>query len=188
MTLASLSEAIDWARSNWHQQRAVPLRLHVRDNEGLGPFYTAAFAAALDGSSSATTVAPETVSCYHPLLNGRADIRNCPECIGMGVKEVRHERYLYPMSRALTRLHNSLGPGRQPHPYHLVVELAACQWNARSAAEMLNLNWDRAEALFLMALRRLHGFYAAGPVQTKPTWIELSDAQRAAEMAGDTAA
>jgi len=186
VTLASLPEAISWLKDHWAEQRAAPTRLHTHANEGLGPFYTPAFAAALDGSAEAyvSTIGP--TDCYHPLIRAGQSPLKCPECNGMGVKDHRTDRYLYPMSRALTRLHNQLGPGRQPHHYVLVLLLADHRFDARGAAASVDLNWDRAEALFLMAIRRLHAQYAAGPAPTRtsgPSWIDKSDSQRSAETA-----
>lgn len=183
MTLASLSEAITWLRDHWQEQRPSPIKLHTRDTEGIGPFHTPAMAAALDGSCDVTTTAPQTQTCYHPLSKTAKD---CPECIGLGVKEVRVDRYVYPMSRALQRLHDSLGPARHPHPYHLVVVLAACGWDARHAAAAIDRPTETAEALFLMAIRKLHSHYSAGPVNTRtsgPSWIDKSESQKAAETA-----
>lgn len=189
--LVSLDEALDWARSHWANQRTAPVRLHTRDTEGIGPFFTAGMSAALDGSPEAFSSSPSTQRCDHPLLAPRMSPHDCPECSGSGLKEARIDRYLFPMSRALTRLHDSLGPGRQPHPYHLVIALASQNWNARAAAGSLDVHWDRASALFLLALRRLHSFYEEGPVNTRASapssgtvaWTDKSAAQQNAETA-----
>jgi hypothetical protein len=187
MTLATLAEAIEWARDHWAEQRPVPTRLHTRETEGVGLFYAHPFQAALDGSPDAVTSMPQTQPCYHPTLMARMSPRDCPECLGLGVKETRVDRFVYPMSRALTRLHNSLGPSRQPHPYHLLILLAGSGWNPRMVAADTGIGWDRMEALLLMSIRRLHAFYAAGPISMRtsasPTWIEKSESQQAAETA-----
>lgn len=186
MTFLTLSEGIDWAREHWAEQRPVPSRLHTRSTEGVGLFFSPAFAAALDGSDEAHVSMRGPMSCYHPTVAIGMSVLNCPECFGTGVKDHASDRYLYPMSRALRRTHNSLGPGRQPHPYHLIIELAGHAWNPYHAAAGMGLNYDRAEALFLMALRRLHSHYSAGPVNTRsaaPSWVDKSDSQRAAETA-----
>jgi hypothetical protein len=186
MTFASLSEAIEWTASHWPEQRPVPTRLHTRETEGVGLFFAPAFAAALDGSDEAYTSMRGPMSCYHTTLAIGMSVLNCPECFGTGVKDHASDRYLYPMGRALRRVHNSLGSPRQPHPYLLILELAAHDWRPRDAAAGMGLGWDRAEALFLMALRRLHSHYSAGPVSTRtsgPSWVDKSDSQRAAETA-----
>ena len=184
MTLASLAEAIEWARDRWDNQRSAPLRLHTHDTEGIGPFYSRSFASSLDASPASSATMTQTASCYHPLVRAGQSPLDCPECFGLGVKEVRRDLYLYPMTRALTRLRDSLGPERQPHPYHLVILLAGQRWDARRVADDIGIHWDRAEALFLMALRRLHSHYAEGPVSTQRTsWLEKSASQQAAETA-----
>lgn len=194
MTLFSLSEAIDWTRSRWDNQRCAPVRLHeAHTTEGeLGaPRFSHGMAAALDGSPSAVASITGTQPCYHPLLNRGDSPRNCAECIGTGVKEYRSDRYLFPMSRALSRLANSLGPTRQPHPYRLVIELASHGWDPRNTASSTGIPWDRAEPLFLQALRKLHGHYAEGPIASRTYtagWTTLSDSQRNAIQAGETAA
>ena len=193
MTLATLSDAIDWARDRWANQRAVPTRLHTREEEGVGLGFTPAFRAALDGKPNTVIASTRTQSCYHPLALNRP-ARDCPECLGAGVKEVRSDLYAYPMTRALIKLRNGLASRRHPHPYGLVIVLASHGWLPQQAARALDIPWDRAEALFLMALRRLHNFYSEGPVDTRTYaprtvgWLEMSDSQRAAIEAGETAA
>ena len=216
-TLASLDEAIEWAQSRWANQRTVPSVLHEsHTTEGaLGaPRFTGAFAAALDGRPDTVIASNRTETCYHPLLPLRRPERDCPECIGTKVKEVRSDLYAFPMTLALHRLRNGLASRRHPHPYGLVVVLAAHGWMPRQAARALDLPWDRAEALFLMALRKLHSHYAEGPVKTSRStvgevryegpnvtqytsnsrtvflgkWTDLSDSQRAAIEAGEGAA
>lgn len=184
MTLATLHEATDWLSSHWAEQRPAPTRLHKRETEGVGLFYSAAFAAALDGSAEASVTMTGPVDCYHPLIRAGQSPLNCPECHGFNVKEHRTDRFLFPMSRALLHLHNSMGSPRQPHPYHLILILADHGFEPRAAAASVDFNWDRAEALFLMAIRRLHSMYAAGPMRTRTTsWIDKSDSQRDAESA-----
>lgn len=194
MTFTELPEAIAWARDRWSNQRAVPTRLHTREEEGIGLGFTPAFRTALDGKPDAVVTASRTVSCYHPLLAAGLSPRDCPECIGSGVKEARSDLYAYPMTLALHRLRRGLASRRHPHPYGLVIVLAAHGWRAPEAARALAMPWDRAEALFLMALRRLHNYYSEGPVDTRTYasrtvgWLEMSDSQRAAIEAGETAA
>lgn len=38
------------------------------------------------------------------------------------------------------------------------------------------------EAMFLLAIRRLHGTYASGPI-SRPSYVDLSESQRNAEEA-----
>jgi hypothetical protein len=187
MTFASLSEAVSWLEDHWAEQRPVPMRLHTHSNEGLGPFYSGQFQAALSGNPEAVVTMTGPTACYHPLLGLGMRAIDCPECFGLGVKEHRTDRYLYPMSRALTHLRNSLGSPRQPHPYALVILLALCQFDARRMHRMLDegdYSWNRTEAYTLMALRKLRGWYVAGPTPTHtsaPSWVDKSESQRTAE-------
>lgn len=190
VTLVTLSDAIEWVTDRWANQRAVPTRLHTREEEGIGLGFTPAFAAALDGKPDTVRSESRTVECWHPLLpKGHAD-RDCPECIGTRVKEVRSDLFLFPMSLALARLRNGLANRRQPHPYGLVIVLAANGWLPEKAARSLAIPWDRAEPLFLMALRKLHGRYQEGPVKTtvSSSWVSFSESQQNAIIAGETAA
>lgn len=181
MTLATISEALDWVAQHWDGQRPAPVRLHrahATDGALGAPAFTAAFAATLDGSLTATSDAQRTVHCGHPLSPLSA--RDCPECFGVGVKDVRVDRYRFPMSLALDRLSNTLRPRRQPHPFRLVLSLADHAWDWQAAARSLDMHPDLAEALFLRALRMLHGRYEEGPV--RPTYrSDRSDSQRQAE-------
>ena len=221
MKLATLDEAILWARDRWANQRAVPSRLHSGDVEphslttdaegctclsctrspdedGTGALaFTTSFASAIEGKHHATTDAPRTVPCYHPTLRIGARVMDCPECGGLGVKDSRTTVYMYPMTLALNRLSTAVYNRRQPHPYGLIVVLAAHGWRAKEAAAILAIPWDRAEALFLMGLRKLHDKYREGPIAARPTttyasgsgsWVDLSESQRAAIEAGETAA
>lgn len=168
MTLATLSEAIEWAERHWSEQRPVPVRLHqARTTDGAlgGPMYTHAFAAALGGSVNTTTYVKASATCHHPMLRPGLPSRDCPECYGTAIKDVQVDRYAYPMSRALSKLSNVLRPRRQPHPYRLVTALADHGWDARVTARSLDMHHDLAEPLLLRALRQLHSRYEASPVR-----------------------
>lgn len=201
MTLATLSDAIDWARDRWAQQRTVPTRLHTREEEGVGLGFTPAFRVALDGKPNHKTLIETSETCGH-WQRRLPDL--CPDCAiydkdgraiaESGLYKKRTYRYTYPMSLALHKLRLGLASRRHPHPYGLVIVLAAHGWLPQQAARALEMPWDRAEALFLMALRRLHNYYSEGPVDTRTYasrtvgWLEMSDSQRAAIEAGETAA
>src|SRR5712672_3017006 len=151
VTFASLSEAIEWAEARWSGQRPAPIRLHLaHSTEGaLGaPAFTHSFAAALDGFVNETSAATQTVHCYHPMLLIGKSLRDCPECWGVGVKDVNVDRFRYPMTRALSRLANSLRSrvDRMPHPYLTVMTLAEHGWDAHATARSLDLPWEVAEA------------------------------------------
>lgn len=188
--LPTLELAIEWVNARWANQRAVPTKLHTRDEEGIGLGFTNAFRAALDSQPDTVMSQSRTVECWHPLLPKGHAARDCPECIGTRVKEVRSDLYAYPMTLALNRLRNDIASRRQPHPYGLVLVLASHGWLPQQAARALEIPWDRAEPLFLLALRKLHSRYQEGPVKTtvSSSWVGFSDSQRNAIIAGETAA
>jgi len=191
-TLDSLSEALDWVETRWGEQRPAPIRLHrAHATEGaLGaPSFTLAFQKALDESPRATTDAARTVSCHHPLLSVGKSMRDCPECFGTSVKDVRVQRFRYPMTLALSRVANALRPrqDRMPHPYRTLMALAEHGWDAHGAARSLDLSWDAAEAHFLRSIRQLHLWYAEAPVGSV-SYVDKSESQRNAEDQTYTAA
>lgn len=177
----SLVEAIEWARPRW-QERPVPLRLHDHDLEGqVGLRYSAAFSRELHAHPGMTVEHEMTEDCYHPTLYRGDSPRDCPACLGMGVKTVRRERYRYPMWRAFNRLlrDNSTSPSL-PSPAQCVVTLAGAGWDASEATRRLHLSWDSGEALLLLSLRKLHHYFAEAPMG-RPSWIDKSESQRNAE-------
>lgn len=175
----TLPDAIKWTRDRWDQQRPVPIRLHEHAIDGqLGPRFTGAFRAALDGRADATDDTVRTESCYHPLLARGMSPRDCPECIGAGIKDVRVDRYRYPMSHALLRLSKTLRQRRHPHPVTIVLTLADHGWDARATARSMDMHWDLAEAILLRSLRQLHSRYEEGPVK----WTHKSESQQNAEV------
>mgnify|MGYP001352836698 CR=1 FL=1 len=181
MTFLAITDAIEWTAARWGGQRAAPIRLHqARSVDGAlgGLMFTHSFASALDSSPSATTDAVRTVPCYHPLAGNRP-ARDCPECFGLGVKDVRVSHYRYPMTLALAQLANTLRPRRQPHPLALVLALADHGWDWRATSRSLDVHPDMGEALLLRALRQLHSRYAEGPVRI--SWIAKSESQQHAE-------
>lgn len=183
MTLATIADAIDWASARWDGQRTAPVRLHrahATDGALGAPAFSLAFARSLDETPRATSAASRTVSCYHPMLATGMSPRDCPECLGLGIKDVAVDRYRYPMTLALSKLANSLRPRRQPHPYALILALATHGWDWRSTSRALDMHPDLGEALLLRALRQLHGRYEEGPVG-RISWIDKSDSQQQAE-------
>jgi hypothetical protein len=167
------------------------MRLHTaRTTEGaLGaPPFTAAMHAALAGKPTSVTDALRTVDCYHPMLVKGMSPRDCPECYGLGLKDVRVDRFRFPMTLALDRLANSWIPkwlrrSGQPRAYHLVMSLAEHGWDTRKAARSMDLHWDVAEALFLRALRKLNDHYQEAPLP-KVAYVDKSESQRQAENQG----
>jgi hypothetical protein len=181
-SLATLQEATEWAQAHWHENRVAPTHInqaHVTDGELGGLRFAKGFIRTLDAHPSDTTDAARMVECLHPMLR-TADIRDCPECQGAKVKTVNVDRFRYPMWRALTQLQNALRPRRQPHPYSLILDLVEHGWDPRATARAKGVPWDMAEALYLRALRQLHGRYQQGPIGRR-SWIDKSDSQRMAE-------
>ena len=180
---ASLADAIDWAQDRWHE-RPVPLRLHDRDVDGqLGLRYSWPFIRELDAHPGQCIEADVTEPCYHPTLYRGDSPRDCPACLGAGVKTVRRVRYRYPLWRAFNRLLRD-NPTRPhlPGPARCVVSLAGSDWDGRDTTRRLGLTWDVGEALLLMSLRKLHHYYAEAPTG-RPSWVDKSDSQRKAEEA-----
>lgn len=186
MTFTSLSEAIEWAEARWHE-RPAPIRLHARDIDGqLGLQYSRPFARLLSAHPNQTHEAEMTEPCYHPTIRAGQSIRECPACSGMGVKTALREVWDYPMWRACERL--AKDRATRPHlptPGLLVERLAEHRWRPMAAAYNLGLPWDLAEPLFLMALRKLRGYYTDAPIPRR-SWVDLSESQQNAE--GATAA
>lgn len=153
-SLATLPEAIEWTQAHWHENRVAPAQInqaHVTDGALGGLRFSTGFARTMDARPNDTTE-----------------------------DGVNSQRYRYPMWRALVALENALRPRRQAHPYALVLDLAEHRWDARVAAASRGLPWNLAEALYLRALRQLHGRYQQGPISV--SWIAKSESQRTAEV------
>jgi hypothetical protein len=179
----NLRDAIDWLEERWGEQRQAPIRLHAaHSTEGaLGaPSFTGAFAAHLDWTPRTVVRWRMTASCAHPLTDGNS--RRCPECSGLGIKEIAADRYPYPMTVALNLLARLPRHREQPHPAELVASIAQRDWNARAVAEHYGLPWEQAEPLLLRAIRKLHSRYRAGPMAV--SWVDKSESQQAAEGTG----
>ncbi len=190
--MASLPDALRWAEGHWDMNRVAPIRLHeshTTDGALGGLRYSRAMLTTLSAQPSDVMADERTASCGHPLLKMGQPGRDCPECWGVGVKTICTDRYRYPMWRALNALQNALRPRRQPHPYSLILDLAEHAWDARAAARSRGIPWDLAEALYLRALRQLHGRYQAGPIASRrPSWLDMSDSQRNTIEAGELGA
>jgi len=183
MSLATLVEAIDWLEERWGGQRPAPIRLHrahATDGALGAPAFTLAFEKALDGSPSQTSDATRTAPCAHPMLGVGLPARDCPECYGLGVKDVQVDRYRYPMTLALAKLCNTLRPRRQQHPYRLILSLADHGWDWRATGRSLDMHPDLAEALLLRAIRQLHSRYEEGPIG-RISYLDKSESQQHAE-------
>jgi hypothetical protein len=205
VTFAALSDALDWVEAHW-DDRSPPAVLHRSETDGElgGLAFTPDFARHLDALPSHTVEETRSTACLHW---GRQLGRICRVCAVFddkgepiaesGVYQKRVLRYRWPMWRAVTKLQNALAPRRQPHPYALVLSLAAYGWDARQAARATGLPWDYAEAAYLRAIRQLHGRFEEAPIDTRTTtrsapvtvaWTEMSESMQNAIIAGETSA
>lgn len=181
--LASLPEAIEWARAHW-QGRELPTRIHehaVEPDSLLGsPRLTATMMSYLLASPDDTVTRTETVLCRHP----RGSERHCPDCTA-GVKSQDITRRRYPMWRALWRV-SLLRPVRDglPQPVYLVLALWAAGWRPElvriRTEDGAPLEPDDRDGLLLRALRSLHHEYE-DTVVPRVGWVSKSEAQRKAE-------
>lgn len=209
--LADLPSAIEWLREHWDGQREAPVRLHESHTTDGDPLTRAEIndIRAAAGSKAAPVRAPEmavggqafsgrfmatlnwqprqsyqitmTQTCSHPMNGGRE--RDCPECLGVGVKDVTVDRYPHPMSTALYELRKETTlPGFVPS-LAVIYALAASAFRPRVAMQLLNIE---DEAIILRAIRRLFGKYQAGPV-VSVGWTQMSESQQKAVVDGEAA-
>lgn len=187
--METIGSAIAWTRSHWDEQSTPPIRLHVHEvspDDVLGsPKMSSGFWRHLQGDAHAVSSVREEVPC--PL---RAE-PDCARCGGLGYTIVERFSYRWPMTTALARLAKArpkLASPIYPHPYRLVIALASNGWNVGRAAAAIGRpasspdEYATLEAVFLSALRQLHGRYASAPLPS-PSWVDKSDAQRSAEDA-----
>lgn len=197
--LATLDEAVVWARARWHQQRTAPLRLHqAHSTDGAlgGPRFSATFIATLDSSPTAKERIIESITCGHPTRT-HADLvagRFCSVCslldehgrpfVETGMYDRAVERYRYPMTQALSRLKSALSPPGLPRPAATVMALASYGWDV--SATLDHLNFASPEHI-LRCLRQLHHWYQEAPLP-RVSHIDKSESQRNAEQETWTAA
>jgi hypothetical protein len=138
-----------------------------------------------------------TEPCYHVTLRIGESVFDCGVlrddegkpiladwgCHGTGYKQATRARYRWPMLRAFAKLLNARNDmPNHPHPAALVVTLAGANWDVALATTRINRPAEVAEALFLRAIRQLHGRYEEGPIG-RVSWVDKSDSQRTAEEA-----
>lgn len=185
--VATLAAALRWAETHWAQQPTVPLRIHVHEvnpSDLLGaPKMAPGFMAYMTMTGAEPVSVTGTQTCFHPNLPQERDGTllgilcactkpdcsrlHCPDCMGLGVRQMTEDRYAYPMRVALRWLRNT-----EPQWYATVVKLAANDWHLADIPE------DRA----LRAIRKLHGRYSSAPMP-RVTWTDKSESQRLAEAA-----
>lgn len=191
MTLPDLHAAIRWFAPLWYD-RDFPTRLHVHDVEPdsiLGsPKLAPKFLAYLAASASDVTTVNETRTCRHPRLDRDASAWECPDCGGAGVYLAERRLFRDPIAAAIENLrrHPAPWPRGQIPAAALVVELAGCGFRLPVLAERLGMRVEVLAEFALLALRQVRSRYLDGP-PTSVSWIDKSDAQRGAELAGTAA-
>lgn len=190
-TLRSFSEGRAWLQEHLDELEAPPLRLHaatVGDQDATGaPRFTPEFWALLTSSPFRTRWAQETVVCPmpHPVRG-----KPCEMCANQLSWTSNREVYAHPLAAALERLSRvPANAPTNPTPFVMTVALLDCGLDLDRAHFRL---WGRliesedrrktVEALFLMAIRALQSRWSSGPIP-KPSWIDRSESQRAAEEA-----
>lgn len=165
--LPTLPDAVEWLAGVW-SPRTWPTRLHLREHEGWGLYYSAGFASHLAARPD-DVFYPED-GCLHPNLYPGADHHLCPDCSGCGRTTASYQEYRYPMWRALTRLRR-----RHNLSYIVVMTLVI---NGYRTGDLVTLGIG--EGIQLRAVRRLYAFYQRAPVPVP--WTAKSDSQQRAEM------
>ena len=190
--VADIHSALSWLKAAWTTLPVPPVRLHDRDVEDQSQLGSHRFSSPmwriLVGRPTDEYDASESVMCQHPQLRS-GNAFDCPDCQGSGYYEHRVRRYRSPMSAALHRLSKMPSPSDgTPAPMDYILALQSSDWNVWRAAMLLRLSpvsedhWRTIEAMFLLAIRRLHQRYSVGPV-ARVGWVDKSDSQRQAEEA-----
>lgn len=186
--LATYADAIEWLKLHW-EPREIPVRLHTVQSEGWGLFFTVPFVRFLDAQPHEAGRMVEAHICRH-VRNASDSTWDCPDCHGMGVYDASVTRFRYPMWRAMRKLsaHDKANPPRPglPSMTECILGLVVHEFDGRRAARAMvgsteRGQWELAEPLFLLAIRRLFQRYEKGPVRV--AWTDKSEAQQNAEVA-----
>jgi len=181
--IATLADARDWLDDHLDELRRVPLRLHdAAIGDDGAPRYSAAFWSYLTASPFATRDVVETRTC--PRSHGFGEA--CAFCGGAITYDVPRVVYVSPLSAAFARLRKAPATSPQwPGPYIIVISWIANRYDLAAASEAFGRPYHSederktVEAAVLLAVRKLVGRYATGPVQRRG----ISDAQADAEAA-----
>ena len=181
-------DAIAWLREHVDGLMVAPVRLHDRDiGESGGPRLSAAFMAVLVGDPYVTMTSSEVRACPQPHPYGAAP---CFMCSNQLTYTVHRDVYRHPLAAALADLKRVPATSHDwPTPYRMVVTLLREGLDLDRAAAAIEhpiLGPDHrrtVEAAFLLAVRKLVGKWASGPIARAPKWVDRSDSQRAAEDA-----
>lgn len=185
---ACYPDAIDWLKDHLDGLMQAPTRLHDRETGDDGaPRLSQQFMAVLAGSPYATTWSRDERACplSHPI-----GAPTCSMCADQLTYTVQSEVYRHPLAAALATLKHAPATSHDwPTPYQLVLTLLREGFDLDRAATAIGhpiLGPDHrktVEAAFLLAVRKLVGRWASGPIPRAPRWIELSEAQQNAENA-----
>ena len=182
MTLGTIDAARTWLADHLDELRKPPTRLHdAALGDGGAPRYSAAFWAILAGGPYDAYDVDEKRTCTnHPY--GVA----CNLCDGLVEYVVPRRLYRNPLAAALARLrHERATSPTWPTPYQLVLALLRADLDVTVAAWSIGkpIQSDDhrkvVEAAFLLAVRKLYGRWASGPLPRRSP----SEAQSAAEAA-----
>ena len=183
MTLNTWTDAAEWLRDHLDGLRLAPARMHdAALGESGAPRYSAVFWAILAGTAYDAVDTEETRTC--PVSHGYGD--PCVRCDGNMSYVVYRRMYRHPLAAALARLRHAPATSPDwPKPYAMVAALLHCGLDLDAAAQAIGhpiLGPDHrktVEAAFLLALRKLEGRWASGPLPRRAP----SEAQSAAEAA-----
>lgn len=191
--LPNLRFAISWLHDvATTDERLPPTKLHSLETVSQGelgaPAMTPAFERHLVAQHWDKTDAFVSVKCQNHRDDEWRIAHDCPTCAGKGFYEVIRSRWRYPYwhARELLKLKLSIRPG-QPSPNQIIEAVIGAAYDVWMAwlitSVEIAISFDAYEALALMAIRDLHRRYTVGP--TPRRWTDLSDAQRAAIVAGE---
>lgn len=180
---ACYPDAVAWLADHVDELQTPPVRLHDRAYGDDGaPRLSAAFLAFLTASPYDAYDVTETRTCpiTHPYGVG------CHLCGGNLTFDVPRRLYRHPLAAALASLRHAPATSRDwPTPYAMVLTLLREGLDLDRAAASIEhpiLGPDHrktVEAAFLLAVRKLVGRWASGPLPR----VRLSDAQADAEAA-----
>ena len=187
--VADYASAISWLRNAWLTLPVPPARLHTRDIDGqLGQRYSGAFAHVLSGLGGARDVDVQDV-CYHPTLprDKYGEIAgsyfDCGDCQGSGLHTVTRRLFDHPMYAALSGLAKVPRPSDgTPAPIDYIIALAGASWDLERAARLVGVpivsddHRETVRAMFLLAVRKLYGRFATGPVGRSESQARAEDA------------
>ena len=185
---ACWADGVAWLKDHLDGLMQAPTRLHDKETGDDGaPRLSQAFMSVLVGSPYATTWSRDERACQLPHPLGAP---TCSRCGDQLTYTVQAEVYRHPLAAALATLKHAPATSHDwPRPYVMVLALIRVGFNLDLAAANIGhpiLGPDHrktVEAAFLLAIRKLVGRWASGPIPNRPKWTELSSSQQTAEDA-----